>query len=142
MELNGRDAVRSKTVIDNKITEKVNCFNYLENLISYEKEVDIYNKLNDYLKITSFINNMFRPQKTFKKTVQYQQHNTNNTIQYNTIQHNTVALPALLDGSQHWTIKARDARRIAAAEIKYMRQTAGYIRTDYKTNTEIAKELM
>ena len=30
MELKGRDSVRNKTVVDNKITEKVNCFNYLE----------------------------------------------------------------------------------------------------------------
>jgi hypothetical protein len=28
-----------------------------------------------------------------------------------------------------------------AAEMKYMRRTAGYIWTDYKTNTQIAKEL-
>jgi hypothetical protein len=27
------------------------------------------------------------------------------------------------------------------AEMKYMRRTAGYTRTDYKTNTQIAKEL-
>jgi hypothetical protein len=33
------------------------------------------------------------------------------------------------------------ARRITAAEVKYMRRTAGYIWTDYKTNTQIAKEL-
>ena len=30
---------------------------------------------------------------------------------------------------------------MTAAEIKYMRRTAGYTRTDYKTNTPIAKEL-
>jgi hypothetical protein len=40
-----------------------------------------------------------------------------------------------------WTIKARDARRITAAEMKYVRRTAGYTWTDYKTNTQIAKEL-
>ena len=40
-----------------------------------------------------------------------------------------------------WTIKARDARRITAAEMKYMRRTAGYLWTDYKTNTQIAEEL-
>jgi hypothetical protein len=34
-----------------------------------------------------------------------------------------------------------DARRILAAEMKYMRITAGYIWTDYKTNTQVAKEL-
>jgi len=38
-------------------------------------------------------------------------------------------------------VKARDARRITAAGMKYMRRTAGYTRTDYKTNTQIAKEL-
>ena len=30
---------------------------------------------------------------------------------------------------------------IAAAEMKYMRRTAGYTWTDYKTNLHIAKEL-
>jgi phage anti-repressor protein len=38
-------------------------------------------------------------------------------------------------------IKARDKRRIAAAEIKGMLKTAGYTWTAYKTNIEIAKEL-
>jgi hypothetical protein len=36
---------------------------------------------------------------------------------------------------------ARDARRITAAEMKYIRKTAGYTWTDYKTNTETAGEL-
>jgi hypothetical protein len=47
----------------------------------------------------------------------------------------------LLYGSETWTIKTRDARRITAAEIKYMRRTAGYIRTHYKTNKQVAKGL-
>jgi hypothetical protein len=47
----------------------------------------------------------------------------------------------LLYGSETWTIKARDTRRITAAEMKYMRRTAGYIWTDYKTNAQFAKEL-
>jgi hypothetical protein len=55
--------------------------------------------------------------------------------------YNTLALPVLLYGSETWTIKARDAGRIIAAEMKYMRRTAGYTWTDYKTNTQIAKEL-
>jgi hypothetical protein len=46
----------------------------------------------------------------------------------------------LLYGSETWTIKARDTRRITAAEMKYMRRTARYIWTDYKTNTQIAKD--
>jgi hypothetical protein len=55
--------------------------------------------------------------------------------------YNTLALPVLLYGSETWTITARDARRITAAEIIYMRRTTGYLWTDYKTNTLIAKEL-
>jgi hypothetical protein len=39
------------------------------------------------------------------------------------------------------TIQAKDARRITAAEMKCMRITARYNRTDYKTNRQIAKEL-
>jgi len=47
----------------------------------------------------------------------------------------------LLYGSESWTIKASEARRITAAEMKHMRRTAGYTWIDYKTNAQIAKEL-
>ena len=123
----GRDPVRTKIVIDNKIIEQVNSFNCLGIMKSYEKELDIDNKLHNYLKITGVVNNVFRPQKTLKKT----------RIKLC----NTLALPVLLYGSETWTVKARDARRITAAEMKYMRRTAGYTWTDHKTNSHIAKEL-
>jgi len=55
--------------------------------------------------------------------------------------YNTLVLPTLLYGNETWTIKASDARRITAAEMKYMRRTAGYTWTDYKTNAQFAKEL-
>ena len=55
--------------------------------------------------------------------------------------HIIIDLPVLLYGSETWTNKARDARRITAAEMKYMRRTAGYIWTYYKTSAQIAKEL-
>jgi len=53
---------------------------------------------------------------------------------------NTLALVVLLYGSETWTVNVRDARRITAAEMKYVRRTAGYTWTDYKTNAQIAKE--
>ena len=62
MAFKGRDLVGTKIVIDNKIIEQVNSFNYLGNMISYEKVLNIDNKHN-YLKITGIINNVFRPQK-------------------------------------------------------------------------------
>jgi hypothetical protein len=48
----GRDLVRTKVVIDYKIIEQVNLFNCIGNMISYEGELDIDNKLNNILKIT------------------------------------------------------------------------------------------
>jgi len=84
--------------------EQIKLFIYLEN-ISYEKELHIDNKLHNYLKITGILNNVFRPQKSLKKA----------RIKL----YNTLALPVLLYGSETLTIKARDARRITAAEMKY-----------------------
>ena len=57
--------MRTEIVIDNKIIERANLFNYsyLGNMKSYEGELDIDNKLNKFLKITGILNNMFRPQK-------------------------------------------------------------------------------
>ena len=69
---------------------------------------------------------MFRPQKTLKKIRKKL--------------YNTLALPVLLYDREIWTVKARGARRITAAEMKYMSRTAGYTWTDYKTNAQIAKD--
>ena len=54
--------------------------------------------------MTDILYNVFRPQKSLKKT----------KIKL----YNTLTLPVLLYGSETWTIKARDARRITAAEMK------------------------
>jgi hypothetical protein len=101
MTFKGRDSSKFKIVTGNKITEEVNSFNYVRNLISYENEVDTDNKLNNCLKITGIENNMFRPQKTLKEA----------RIKLN----NTLALPALSYVNENLTIKARDERRITAA---------------------------
>ena len=70
------------------------------------------------------INNMFRPEQAVKKS--------------KAKLYSTLAPPPMLYGGENWTTKARDGRRITAAEMKHMRQTAGYTWTDYKTNTETA----
>jgi hypothetical protein len=126
MIFKGQDPIGNKIVINSNHIEQVNTFNYLGNLISYGKEVDIDTKLHNSLKITDIINNMFKPKKTLKKT----------TIKI----YKTPALPVLLYGSENWTIKARDASRITGAGMKYAR-TAGYTEADRRTNTEITREL-
>jgi len=70
---------------------------------------------------------VFTPQNTLRKT----------RIQL----YYTLARPVLLYGSETWTPKVRGARRITQTEMKYMRRTAGYTWTDYKTNAQITKEL-
>ena len=127
MAFKGRDPVRTKIVIDNKIIKKVNSFKDLRNMISYEKNWTLITNYITYLKITGILNNVFRPQKTLSKT----------RIKL----YNTLALPVLLYGTETLTIKARDGRRITAAEMKCKRRTAGYSLTDYKTNTRITKDL-
>ena len=77
-----------------------------------KKEVDVHNKLNKYLKMTDIISNVFGAQQTVKET----------RIKL----YNTLALAAVLHGNANWTTKARDSGRITAAEMKYMRITAGY----------------
>jgi hypothetical protein len=52
------------------------------------------------------MNNVLRPLKTLKKT----------RIKLN----NKLPLPALIYGSENWTIKARDTGRITAAEMDYI----------------------
>jgi hypothetical protein len=87
MTFKGRDPVRTKIVIDNKIMEQVNSCNYSGNVMSCGKELDINScnysgnvmscgkeldidsKLHNYLKITGILNYVFRPQKTLNKTI-------------------------------------------------------------------------
>jgi hypothetical protein len=90
-------------------------------MVSQRIELD---KLNNYFKITGILYNVLRPQKPLR--------NKNKIIQY-------TGPPVLLFGSEIGSDTARDGSRLTAAEIKYMRRTAGYIWTDCKTNTQIAK---
>ena len=48
----GRNPGRNNTVTHNTVIEQVNSFHYSGNLIFYEKEADIDNKLNNHLTIT------------------------------------------------------------------------------------------
>jgi hypothetical protein len=59
MAFKGRDPVRTKIAIGNIIIEQVKSFNYLAKMISYERELDIDNKLNNYLKITGILDNSY-----------------------------------------------------------------------------------
>jgi hypothetical protein len=112
MAFRGRDPIRSKIVINNKIIEQVNTFSYLGYLPSYETEKDITLKLSKFLQITGIINQVLKPSKVQKQT----------TLKI----YNTLGLPTLLYGSETWTLLEQDKSRITAAEMKFMRKTAKY----------------
>jgi hypothetical protein len=84
---------------------------HLGNLIFYEKEVNIDNRSNNCFKITNTINSAFIRQKILKET----------RIKL----YNTIDFAALSYNSENLTVEARDGKRIAAAEMKYRRNTAG-----------------
>jgi hypothetical protein len=123
----GPEPIKSKIIIDNKIIQQINVFNYLQCSLSYEGEKDIDVKISKFLKITGLINVIFKPSKVQKQT----------RIQI----YNTFALPTLLCGSENWTMKANDKTRITAAETRFMRKTSKYVWSDYKRNYDILKEL-
>jgi hypothetical protein len=55
--------------------------------------------------------------------------------------YNTLVLPTFLYGSENWTLKASQRRRIEEAEMKLLRSLAGYTLYDHKTNDYIRREL-
>jgi transcription initiation factor TFIIIB Brf1 subunit/transcription initiation factor TFIIB len=67
MAFKGREPVRTKTVMDNKLIEQVNSFNYLVKRYPMKKKWTSKTN-NNYLEITGIINKVFRPQKTLNKT--------------------------------------------------------------------------
>jgi len=69
---------------------------------------------------------VFRPQNP--------KENKNKIIQY-------TGPSSLVIWQRNLDYSASDVRRITAAEMKYMRRTAGCTGTDYRTNAQIAKEL-
>jgi hypothetical protein len=99
----GPEPIRSKSVIDNKITQQVNVFNYVGCSLSYEGEKDIDVKIYFFFKLqassTQFLNHQ-NPKQTRMQV------------------YNTLTLPTLLYGSENWTMKANDKTRITAAEMR------------------------
>ena len=55
--------------------------------------------------------------------------------------YNTLILPTFLYGSENWTLRASQRRRIEAAEMKLLRPLAGYTLYDHKANDSIRREL-
>jgi hypothetical protein len=55
--------------------------------------------------------------------------------------YNALALPIVPYGSEIWTLKLMDKKRLTLIEMKVFRQTAGYTHFDHKRNEEIFEDL-
>jgi hypothetical protein len=53
----------------------------------------------------------------------------------------TLGKPVLIYGSEAWTIRKADEKRLQAAEMKFTRKAAGRTLWDHKINEEILKNL-
>jgi hypothetical protein len=84
-------------------------------------------KISKFVKTIGVINQVFKPSLV-------QQH-----IRLNI--YRTLARPVLIYGSEAWTIRKVDKKRLQAAEMKFMRKTAGLTLWDHKKNEVILKNL-
>jgi hypothetical protein len=51
------------------------------------------------------------------------------------------SISVLSYGSEAWTIRITDEKRLISAEMCFLRRTAGYTRWDHKRNVDILTEL-
>jgi hypothetical protein len=68
MAFRGKESVRSKTCINNRIFEQVITVNYLERNISYEGEKDLNMKTTSFVKVVTVVNQIFKPPLVFRHT--------------------------------------------------------------------------
>lgn len=127
MAFRGKEAVRSKIVINRKIIEQVSSFNYLGVNMSYNGETDVHEKIKRFLKVTGLINRTLNANKTRRET--------------RLKVYNTLAVPMLTYGSETWALKKSEKKRIEAAEMRFMRRTAGVTLRDRKRSEEIRETL-
>jgi hypothetical protein len=84
-------------------------------------------KISKFVKTIGVIDQVFKPSLV-------QQHTRLNVYR-------TLARPVLVYGSEAWTIRKADEKRLQEAEMKFMRKTAGLTLWDRKRNEEILKNL-
>jgi hypothetical protein len=120
----GMNSVRAKIMIDGKIIEQVNYFNYLGCNLSHICPKDFDNKLIRFQ----------QPIGTTKKTL-LKRVRTETILKF----YKTLVIPTLLYGSETWPPTASQLKRLEAAEMWLLRPLAALL--DHKWNEDILKKL-
>lgn len=121
----GPETIRAKIVVEDKILEQINCFNYLGCNVSYIKNEDMRNKINKFNQMCGTIKRNLKNTRKETKLKFYK----------------VMAVPVLLYGSECWTMTKQDEKKIEAAEMRFLRHVAGYTLWDRKRSEDIRKEL-
>jgi hypothetical protein len=101
MDFRGMEPIRSKICINDKTLKQRNTFNYVGYNISYEEEKDLNIKVANFVKVLGIINQIFKPSLVSRHT----------RICVN----KTLAGPVLSYGSEAWTMRRTDERRLISA---------------------------
>jgi hypothetical protein len=123
----GQDAVRCEIIVNNKHLQQQQNFNYLSCEISYENEKDNQQKLAEFAQMLGILNNIFKPtlvQKSSRIKV-----------------YNALTLLILLYGSENWTFRQKDKKRLISIETNFFKRTVEYTLSDHRRNEEILEEL-
>ena len=126
MAFKGIYPVRTKIVIDGIIIEQVKYFKYLGCHISFERDIDLDEKLNSFRHICGTIHRHLKNHARKDTRIKF---------------FNTVAVPVLMYGDEARVRTERDKTKIQAAEMKFMRSTLGCNILDKKKSSDIRKEL-
>jgi hypothetical protein len=120
----GNHIQKVKIIINNNPIEQVSEFKYLGYLISGYKS-DLEDKIQTYNKINGVIRRHFGKQITKETKLRI---------------HNITAKTALKFGSEAWMLKKRDARRLEAAQMKFLRHLLGITELDRERNQSVREK--
>lgn len=126
MAFSGKNPLRAKIIIDDQMIEQVSHYKYLGCDISYGYDKDIEYKINQFQAICGTIN----------RTLNNKAHKQTKLKFYK-----TMAVPALLYGSESWITTTKHESKIQAAEMKFLRRVKGCTRMDQIRNEDIREEL-
>jgi hypothetical protein len=80
-------------------------------------------KAANFVKVLGIINQIFKPSPVSRhKRIRI---------------YKTLARPVLSYGSEAWTIRRTDERRLISADMRFLRRIAGYTGWDHKRNEDI-----
>jgi hypothetical protein len=127
MAFRGMEPIRSKICVNNKTLKQQNTFNYLGYNISYEGEKDLNIRAANLIKVVGITNQIFESSLVSRHA--------------RICIYKILARPVLSYGSEAWTIRRTDERRLISAEMHFLRRTAGYTHWDHKRNENILTEL-